>query len=182
MISYTEKTHSIFAMWEPSFPLSFHPMHATTWIQILWHRSKDPRSAMYICISRKDRNLLLAILPINGPSSNSASTKTMLYSLRQLSWVLQWSRHRSCQGDYSAYEKQPFKFQTIWSQITLVHYCTTVLVLYVFRWEFFQLTFHLVQYKIFHNVAVKVQLVCNCTSNLGQIKAQKVVFFFSPHM
>lgn len=50
--------------------------------------------------------------------------------------------------------------------------------------EFFQLTFHLVQYKFFHDVAVKVQLVCNCTSNLGQTKAQKVVvfFFFSPHM
>lgn len=44
--------------------------------------------------------------------------------------------------------------------------------------EFFQLTFHLVQYKVFHDVAVKVQLVRNCTSNLGQTKAQKVVWVF----
>lgn len=48
--------------------------------------------------------------------------------------------------------------------------------------EFFQLTFHLVvQYKIFQDVAIKVQLVCNCISNLGQTKAQKD-FFFSPHI
>lgn len=47
--------------------------------------------------------------------------------------------------------------------------------------EFFQLTFHLVvQYKIFQDVAVKVQLVCNCTSSLGQTKAQKEFFFFLP--
>jgi len=84
------------------------------------------------------------------------------------------------QGDYSDGEKQPFKFQTVWSQITLVYYCTTVLVLYVFTQEFLQLTFHLVQYKILQNVAVNVQLVGNCTSSLGHTKAEKD--FFSPHM
>lgn len=116
---------------------SAHPMYATSWIQIPWRRLKDPGSAMYVCIPRKDRNLLLATLPVNGPSSNSASPKTMLYSLRWLSWVLQWSRYRSHQGDYSAYEKQPFKLQTIWSQITLVQYRTTVLAPCVFRQESF---------------------------------------------
>lgn len=59
-------------------------------------------------------------------------------------------------------------------------YCSTGTVRFQTR-EFFQLTFHLVQYKIFQDVAVKVQLVCNCTSSLGQTKAKKD-FFFSPHI
>lgn len=56
--------------------------------------------------------------------------------------------------------------------------------------EFSQLTFshfveycHLVQYKIFQDVAVEVQLVCNCTSSLGRIKAEAFFFFsLSPHI
>lgn len=132
-------------------------------------------------VPRKDRNLLLATLPVNWPSSNSASTKIMLYSLRWLSWVLQWSGHRSYQGDYSAYEKQPFKFQTVWSQVTQITHSTGTVCFQTI--EFFQLTFHLVvQYKIFQDVAVKVQLVFNCTSSLGQTKAQKDFFFSSPHI
>lgn len=55
VISYTEKIHCIFAIWEPSFPLSFHPMHATNWIQIPWHHSKDPGSTMYVCTQEREK-------------------------------------------------------------------------------------------------------------------------------
>lgn len=52
-----------------------------------------------------------------------------------------------------------------------------VLVLYVF-----QLTFHLVQYKIFQDGAVKVQLVRNCTSSLDQTKAEKDFYFLPTYL
>lgn len=40
----------------------------------------------------------------------------------------------------------------------------------------FKLTFHLVQYKILYNVDVKIQIMYNCTTSMGQTKAQKLVF------